>query len=193
MIKRFLSISTLIFLSIVLTACGGSDDSGDTGDNSDTDTGETSTIATDDEPELSFTITGAVDAEYAGSASLFCDDGDGIGNPFLEIGNIGTNLLALNIPTEVLGGTVSVIGSDDDGSQPGAATYVDYTDENRNSYDLGTGELVIESMPDEEGDVFIATLNMELNDEDGNAVTVVADYAVEAGMQSFDDCNGEGS
>ena len=193
MIKRFFSIITLIIMSILLVACGGDADSGDTTDNSTTDTGETSTIGDNAEPELSFTVTGAVEAEYAGNANLFCDDGDGVFNSFLEVGNIGTNSLSLSIPSEVLGSTVSVMGSDDTGSQPGAATYVEYTDENRTSYKLGTGELVIESMPDEEGDVFIATLNIDLSDEDGNTVTVIANYAVNAGTQSFDDCTGEGS
>lgn len=178
--RRILPILLIVMMSIV-TACGG--DSGDTsGDASGNNADQEQT------PEVTFTVTGSVETEAEGNASLFCDDGDGITDPFIEIGFFGDGQLDLTVLPDA-SGTVALLGSDEPDALTGQANYVDYRSEDRVNYQLGSGELVIENMPTAEGEMFIATMTAELSDDDGNTINIEASYNVTAGTQAFDDCN----
>ncbi|MAU13749.1 MAG: hypothetical protein CL607_28290 [Anaerolineaceae bacterium] len=195
---RFL-LTSLFTAMLLLTACGsetpaddaaptaemttdnGADTSDTTADDANSDTPNTS----DSAPAVSYTVTGAVEAQGEGTVLMFCDDGDGIMDPFIEIGHIPQ--LELTVMTGV-SGTVEVLGSDETEAQPGSANYVNFRSEDRVNYDLGSGELVIENLPAAEGEMFIGTLTAELSDEDGNTINLEATYNAEAGMQSFEDC-----
>lgn len=181
--KRILTF-LLILTTIMLVACGN-----DTADDTTDDTGSnTSPINS----EVTFSVEGTTEVSAEGNVSIFCDDGDGVFESFIEIGYLdGNSQFILSIPTDTTVGTIDLIGSDDTGANPGQATYLKYRSEDLTNYDKGTGELVIEEMPTAEGEQFIATLTAELMDDDGNTVNISATYDADAGIQSFDDCSSE--
>ena len=141
-------------------------------------------------PEVTFKVSGAVNTEVAGNISVFCDDGDGISNPSIEIGYITSRtMLALNLLPDAAG-TVALKGRKDEGVQPGQASFIHFRSEDVKNFDKGSGEVIIESMPRVQGERFIGTLTAELQDKQGNVINITADYNADAGYQSFDDCQG---
>ena len=185
-LSRFFSTFALLAL-LLLAACTGEatvDDTPTAEMTSDT-VAETPAEMSETTSDISFTVIGAVETQGEGGVLMFCDDGDGMGQPFIEIG-YGAQL-GLNLMLDA-SGTVEVLGSGETEAQPGQANYVDFRSDDGVNYDLGSGQLVIESMPAAEGDMFIGTLTVELSDEDGNTINLEATYNADAGMQSFDDC-----
>ncbi|MGB7340891.1 MAG: hypothetical protein WBC91_18485 [Phototrophicaceae bacterium] len=187
--KRFLSF-LLIMMMTILVACGNADtadEATDTSDDSITDT--TNDTNASDSSAVTYTITGATEATVtANSFNFFCDDGDGVFEQFYEVSVLAdSQQLGLSLQLDVAG-TVALIGSDDDGANPGAANYVDYRDADLTNYQLGTGELVIEAFPSAAGESFIATLTAELADDDGNTVTIEASFDNTVGNSAFEDC-----
>ena len=128
---RFL-LTSLFTAMLLLTACGsetpaddaaptaemttdnGADTSDTTADDANSDTPNTS----DSAPAVSYTVTGAVEAQGEGTVLMFCDDGDGIMDPFIEIGHIPQ--LELTVMTGV-SGTVEVLAGETLHNRPGRA------------------------------------------------------------------------
>jgi hypothetical protein len=142
-------------------------------------------------PEVTFKVTGAVNAEVAGNISVFCSNGDGIGKPSIEVEYVTSRtMLALNLLPDAAG-TVALKGRQDSGVQPGQANFVHFRSEDITNFNTGSGELIITSMPTAQGERFIGTLTAELQDKQGNAINIAADYDADAGYQSFDECQGQ--
>lgn len=191
--KRFLTL-LLITLMIVLVACGNTDtDDTVTIDNTDDVITDTSTSSDNDNTSdsispVTYTVTGATEASVASNFNFFCDDGDGIYQQFYEVGVLAdSQQLGLTLQSDV-SGTVALIGSDNDGANPGDANYIEYRSAEFVNYQLGTGELIIESFPSASGESFIATLTAELTDEDGNIVNIEATFNDTVGFSAFEDC-----
>ncbi|MEM9953019.1 MAG: hypothetical protein AAF846_15550 [Chloroflexota bacterium] len=143
------------------------------------------------EPEVSFTVTGSVDASAQGRLNFFCDDGDGLYDSFYDFSaSLDGQLLSFTLQRD-LSGTVALLGGDDEGTIPGEANYVEYRDTEFTEYESGTGTLTIESYPASEGDSFVATMTAELSDSDGNVVTVDASFNIIAGASAYEDCLSE--
>lgn len=180
-----------LMLVFVLAACGGN--AADPGNTSDVDS---NAPAAEADPEVVVSYTGAREGETAvNNLSLFCGN-EGMPNTVNELEFYVINmpvLVGMNIPADLQPGTYEIIGSDDNTDFSGATPQADFEwrdMENSDlvNYDSGTGELTITEMPTAEGELFVATLTMELTSEEGETVNVTVEFDGDAGTQSFDEC-----
>ena len=139
-------------------------------------------------PEVVFKVTGADEAEVEGRINIFCNPAFGANGAYLEIGYVTSRTdLELVLLTDA-SGTIELIGTRDQGAERGKQNLVQYRSENIVKFDRGSGQLTIKSMPAAQGERFIASLNAELSDKDGNVANLTASFDADAGYQSFDEC-----
>ena len=179
--KRLLLIQSLLFTA-VLSACG-----------SET-TDMPAKVAANVEaiqpvsPEVVVKVTGADEAEVEGRVNIFCSPAFGANQAYLEIGYVTSRTDLELVLLSDASGMIELIGTRNQGAERGKQNLVHYRSENIVKFNRGTGQLNIESMPAAQGERFIATLNAELSDKDGNVAKLTASFDADAGYQSFDDC-----
>lgn len=194
MFKRFSSIALMLMIAMVVTACSDAASptpnlADDTNETSDT-TENTSDMADDSTPEFVINITGTEQQTIEESGNLFCvnqGSADAVNQLDISGGVITTGYLTLMIPADTIPGTYEFVGAGDDLNLTGEAITVSFNGEN-DSYRNGTGEVVIETIPQAEGEMFVGTVTGELGNGDGETITMDATLNVDAGMQSFDEC-----
>lgn len=194
--KRFVNLALILILGLILVACS---DTGTPANNSSDDTlsqttatAENTSDPLDDEAASEFVInvTGAEEQTIEESGNVFCGN-QGMENAVNQLdisgGIISTGYLTLMIPADTPPGTYDVIGSGDDVNMSGEAMTVAFDGEMDN-YRNGTGEVVIESVPTAEGEMFVGTLTADLSNDEDDSITLDVAFNVDAGMQSFDEC-----
>lgn len=179
--KTLNMIWSALLVTLAVTACGG--DSNNAGE-------------AETEPEVVIRYSGAREGETTiGNLSLYCGN-EGMPNTVdtLEIYMFDLPVIAnMEIPAALQPGTYEVVGSDDERDWSGATPWAtfewrDLENQDHVNYDSGVGELTIEQIPSAQGEPFTATLSMDLTSEDGETVSIMIEFAGDAGHQSFDEC-----
>lgn len=181
--NRLGTVLLSVFTVLILAAC--SPDSGNSGDTSDAG-----------DAEVLIRFTGAREGEVAiNNLSLYCGN-EGMANSVntLEIYMFDMPVVVnMVIPADLEPGTYEVTGSDDNDDISGRTPQADFEwrdmdNNDRASYDSGTGELTIVQIPTAQGEPFVATLTMDFTSEEGETVSTTIEFDGDAGHQSFDEC-----
>lgn len=176
-IKRTVTSSVAFFLLTGLAGCGGGEESASS----------TSQAA----PEVRISVTGDVESTLNANGAIYCGAGEGSDPDFMfELYAMappeGMNM-RLNRALEP--GTHPIVGSGDDARDRGADAYFYYTGPDRTRFDLvDDGTITIENMPTARGEVLVASIEADVSDDDGAAISFTADLNVAAGRQTFDEC-----
>lgn len=182
---KYLSSILLILCTAALAACGG-----EVADSPARKAATATSAANADAPEVVFKVTGAEQAEVEGRVNIFCSPATGSSSQYLEIGYVTSRTNLELVLLMGASGTLELIGTHNEGAERGKQNLVHFRSESVVSYERGSGQLIIKSMPAAQGERFIAELKAELSEKSGNAINIEASFDADAGYQSFDECPG---
>lgn len=188
-LSRWLIIPLLLSGMLLLAACGGGN-----GEADQTDSDTTIDESVDDATDINFTgtISGAVEKDFAFDARFSCQDSgmEGVLDIFEMVATPGTEQVYVNLPFNTTTGTFDLIGSDDfvPGTPIEEQYQIRYRTEERDTFDTGSGEIVITNVPTAPGELFSGNLTVQLNSDDGETVSFEGTFNVEAASFAFDDC-----
>lgn len=190
---RFSRLAIVVLLlvgAMLLAACGGDDE--DDAERADPDMVTGEAVTEGPEHNLVGTISGAVEKDFAFDAIFSCQDSgmEGVADIFEMVATPGIEQFYVSLPFNTPAGTFDLVGSDElVMNTPAEEQYqIRYRTEDRVSYDMGTGEIIISNVPAEPGEPFAGTLTALLTDEDGNSINLDATFTVDAASFAFDGC-----
>lgn len=163
---------------LLLTACGGSS-------NGEAEPRQEASASSSS--NLTATITGAVEKELAVRARFSCQD-NGISPDVYELVWGSVEQLHVSFPFSTEPGTYELIGSGAVGIGPGEASEVRYRAEATRQFDMGSGQLILESVPRAGGERAVGSLTASLSSDDGETVEISAEFDIETADYAFEGC-----
>ncbi|MBL39520.1 MAG: hypothetical protein CMP07_14045 [Xanthomonadales bacterium] len=136
-------------------------------------------------------MTGDVESTLNTSGAIYCGAGEGSDPDFMfELYAMSPpEGMNMRLDRDLAPGTHPIVGSGDDARDRGADAYFYYTGPDRTRFDLvDDGTINIENMPTAQGEMLVASIEAEVSDDDGAAISFTADLNVAAGRQTFDEC-----
>lgn len=140
------------------------------------------------------TVTGVVSETVSAKARVFCGMSPTMQydqkRKTLDVTAFAkANQFSLKFPHDIGVGTHPISWNGKHGSIVTGAIGMYYQDSNRTRYSRdGKGELVLQQLPNKEGDLFKGRVNASLTDRSGNTIQLNAVLDFKAGPQSFDEC-----
>lgn len=178
--RSLLLVLSSLFLA---AACGGGADETTSGGSETRDTEAATNVA------LRATITGAVTADLETWARFNCQQN--MNSSVWEFwGGSTPERFRLDIPFRSEAGTYELVGSGNQQATGGPRFEVSYhsSEMTQSTFDIGTGELVLEQAPAAAGERFSGRLTAQLENDDGDMVEVSAEFDTEAGSAAFEGC-----
>jgi hypothetical protein len=171
--------SVAVVVACALAACGGEASDGDI------DVPEEAPAAST--ANLTGTITGAVQKDLSVTARFSCQD-NVMSPDVFELVWGATEQLHVSLPFSSDPGTYDLSGSGEVGTAPGEGYEIRYRSEDLRTFDLGSGEITLETVPAAPGERAVGSFRASLSSEEGETIELSGEFDIETASYAFEGC-----